>query len=107
MRLLPCPSHNSGSQGLHIFPVSLAPPKIIFSKNFTVKTHFDGGVSMGGIRVIFFDKMSYQGARVKIKSGMVKLLQPCLCLQYLYAQVVVTGGNSIYSLILKVTLVFT
>ena len=27
---------------------------------------------------IFFDKMSYYGARVKIKSGMVELLQPCV-----------------------------
>ena len=44
MSLLPCPSHNSGSQGLHIFPVSLAPPKIIFSKKFTVKTYIQQAI---------------------------------------------------------------
>ena len=26
----------------------------------------------------FFDKMSYHGARVKVKRGMVKVLQPCV-----------------------------
>ena len=65
MRLLPCPSHNSGSQGLYIFAVSLAPRKIIFSKNFTVMTTHNWGP--GVITVTFFDKMSYHGARVKIK----------------------------------------
>ena len=30
------------------------------------------------LTVTFFDKMSYHGVRVKIKSGMVELLQPCV-----------------------------
>ena len=29
------------------------------------------------ITVTFFDKISYHGARVKIRSGMVRLLIPC------------------------------
>ena len=31
----------------------------------------------------FFDKMSYHGARVKIRSGMVRLLIPCVFLMYI------------------------
>ena len=36
------------------------------------------GYGEGVITMTFFDKRSYHGARVKIKSGMVKLLRPCV-----------------------------
>ena len=37
-----------------------------------------GDPNLGVITVNFFDKMSYHGARVKIISGMVRLLIPCV-----------------------------
>ena len=37
-----------------------------------------GGQGGGAITVTFFDKMSFRRARVKIKSGMVTLLIPCV-----------------------------
>ena len=33
----------------------------------------------------FFNKMSYHGARVKIRSGIVRLLIPCVCSEIHYA----------------------
>ena len=50
--------------------------------NFTVMTPPPsptfGDWSGGIIRVTYFDKMSYHGDRIKIKIGMVNILQPCV-----------------------------